>query len=54
MTACRFWTWIVLRAGQVPESGDTMGLKVVQALVEQLDGDMTFDGKPGTSIHIRF
>ena len=45
---------IGLRAGQVPGSGNSMGLKVVQALVEQLEGDMAFDGKPGTGIHIRF
>ena len=43
-----------MREGQVPGSGNTLGLKVVQALVEQLDGDIAFDGKPGASIHIRF
>ena len=45
---------IGLREDQVPGSGNTLGLKVVQALVEQLDGNITFGDGPGTSIHIRF
>jgi two-component sensor histidine kinase len=47
-------TGVGLPPGFEPEKVTSLGLHLVRSLTQQLDGTMSIDNGPGTSIHVRF